>query len=153
MNTIISTKPYACEYSKFETNYETHSRTRVWQCTINGGSGVMLGKGHIFTPDGVATEIDDEGLEILMSLPEFRADIKAGFIKVIKDVAAKKVDADEEANKDMNLEHMAKPMTEKDFKESGAKIDSSDGSIDITGDSESTESVAKKAIRRRGKRS
>lgn len=153
MNTIISTKPYACSYSKFEEDIKSHSRIRIWQVTINGGSGIMQGKGHLYTPDGVATEIDDKGLEILMTLPEFIEDVKNGHMKVIRRMSARKVDADEEALKDMNLEHMAKPLTEKNLKDSGATIDSDDGSIDVTPSKDAVESVAKKAVRRRGKRS
>ena len=152
MNTIISTKPYSCTYSKNDIDINSHIMRTTWSCRINGGAGVAHGKGQLFTPNGVATEIDDEGLSILMTIPAFLNDIKKGYMTVIKGSKAKIVDADE-VSEGMNHEHMARPLTDKDFKDSGAKIDSSDGSIDITGDSESTESVVKKAIRRRGKRS
>ena len=151
MNTIISTKPYPCSYAKFDVNIESHTKRKVWEVRINGGSGVMQGKGHIYTPDGVATSIDDEGLNILMTIPQFKRDIERGYMKVIRGESAKRIDADEEANKDMNMEHGSKPLTDKDFLESGAKIDK-EGNIDVTGSDESNESVAKKVIRRRGKR-
>ena len=111
----------------------------------------MQGKGHIYTPDGVATSIDDEGLNILMTIPQFKRDIERGYMKVIRGESAKRIDADEEANKDMNMEHGSKPLTEKDFLESGAKIDK-EGNIDVTGDETSNESVTKKVVRRRNKR-
>ena len=151
MNTIISTKPYNCNYSKYNLDVKSHTKQKVWEVTICGGSGVMQGKRHIFTPDGVATEIDDEGLDILMTIPQFLIDVNRGYMKVIRDVSSKNVDADEEAKKDMNLEHGSKPLTEKDFLESGAKIDK-EGNIDVTGDETSNESVTKKVVRRRNKR-
>ena len=92
-----------------------------------------------------------EGLNILMTIPQFKRDIERGYMKVIRGESSKRIDADEEANKDMNMEHGSKPLTDKDFKESGAKIDK-EGNIDVTGSDESNESVAKKVIRRRGKR-
>ena len=68
MNTIISTKPYPCSYAKFDVNIKSHTKRKVWEVRINGGSGVMQGKGHIYTPDGVATSIDALAVGISLSV-------------------------------------------------------------------------------------
>lgn len=152
MNIVISTKPYPCMYSLYERDDKSHSVRTVWSCRINGGSGVAQGKSRIFTPNGVATEIDDEGLEMLMKIDVFQRDVKLGYMKVIKGHSSRTVDVEGIAD-DMSQEHGSKPLTDKDFKDSGATIDSEDGSIDVTPSKDAVESVAKKAVRRRGKRS
>lgn len=152
MNTIISTKPYPCMYTKYERDNKSHSVHAVWSCRINGGSGIAQGKTRIFTPNGVATEIDDEGLEMLLKNKVFQRDVKLGYMQVIKGKNSRTIDVDGIAD-EMNQEHGSKPLTDKNLKESGAVIDGEDGSIDVTPSKDSIESVAKKAVRRRGKRS
>lgn len=148
MNTIISTKPYACAYEKYEEDLVSHTKKAVWSIRIEGGAGVVQGKGHLYTPEGVATEVDDKGLEVLLTIPQFQQDVKLGIMKVIKGVKAKKVDADEQAGKDMNKHPDFRPITEEDLNAAGAKVDKSDGSVDITGEG-GEESVAKKIVRHR----
>ena len=130
MVTIISTQPVPVRYTLWETDVATHSKRRVWDCRIAGGSGVV-DRNTLLTPQGVATEISDDALEKLMSIPAFTDDIEKGFIKVLKKTKARTVDADEEALKDMNLAGSGKPLTDKDLVKAGAQINE-DGSIDIS---------------------
>lgn len=130
MVTIISTHPVSVRYNMWEIDESTHSKRRVWDCLIPGGSGVV-NKHTLKTPQGVATEIDEAALENLMKIPSFVADIDSGFIKVLKRTRARAVDADAEAEKDMNLDGSGKQITSEDLENAGAEINS-DGSIDVS---------------------
>lgn len=149
--TIVSTLPYNSMYCKNEVTNGVKRRT--WSIRIAGGSGVVQGKKHLWTPTGVSTEIDREGYEILKTIPQFQNDIKGGVLKVIESPASK-VDADEEAEKDMNTSAGPRPITENDLKDAGATIDSN-GDIDITGDDAQNgtgRTIAKKIANKKVKR-
>lgn len=148
MVTIISTHPVSVRYNKWEENAEMHTKTRVWDCTIPGGAGI-LDKKSLQVPDGVATEITDEALEKLMSIPDFVNDIAKGYIKVLKNRRKTSVDASEEAKKDMNTEGSGKQITDKDFEADGAVINE-DGSIDISDGGENV--VARKSAEFKARR-
>lgn len=130
MVTIISTHPVNVRYNLWSENAEMHSKERIWDCTIPGGSGVLDNR-SLRTPSGIATEITDDALEKLMQIPAFNKDIENGFIKVLKKTKARSVDADEEAEKDMNLSGSGRQLTDKDLEADGAEINE-DGSINVT---------------------
>ena len=130
MVTIISTHPVTKRYNLWHTDPSTHTQTRLWDCTIPGGAGVVNRK-SLVTPIGVATEISDDALEKLMQIEAFTSDIEGGFIKVLKRTKARSVDADEQALADMNTEGSGKPITQKDLEKAGAVVND-DGSIDIS---------------------
>lgn len=132
MVTIISTHPTSVRYNMWNEDPKTHSKYRVWDCTIKGGAGVAQNKGTLYTPTGVATEISEEALEKLNKIPCFVADVEAGLIKVLKNTKARTVDADEEALKDMDTETNGKQITDTELEADGAEINS-DGSIDVSG--------------------
>lgn len=143
MVTIISTHPVTVRYIKWERDDVAHSKRAVWDCTIKGGAGVALGKGELVVHDGVATEIDEKALEILETIPSFQDDVKNGYIKVLKGVRAKAVDADAEAEKDMNPDATGKQIKSSELEADGAEIND-DGSIDITHGGKNVE--ARKAV-------
>ncbi len=131
MVTIISTHPVTVRYNMWEENVELHTKRRIWDCLIKGGAGVVQGKGELYTPTGVATEVTDEAYEKLMQIQGFVDDIKAGFIKVIKNKKARAVDADEEAEKDMNTDGSGKQITASELEKDGAEI-TEDGNVNVT---------------------
>lgn len=131
MVTIISTHPTTVRYNMWEEDAAMHMKRRVWDCTIRGGSGVLRGKGELYTPTGVATEINEDALEKLMKIPAFTEDIENGFIKVIKNKKARAVDADGEAEKDMNTEGSGQQITESELVKDGATV-GDDGNINVT---------------------
>lgn len=130
MVTIISTHPVTTQYVKWQIDEVQHIQTPVWDYTIPGGSGVV-NKNTLAVPQGVATQISEEDLDRLMTLESFKKDIKDGFIKVLKGKRAASVDADEEAEKDMNTEGSGKQITSAELEKDGAVIND-DGSIDVT---------------------
>ena len=130
MVTIISTHSTSMNYILWESNTNEHSAHPVWDCTIPGGSGVV-NKHSLQVPNGVATEISDDALEKLMRIPAFVKDINDGYIKVLKNTKARTVDAEEEAEKDMNTEGSGRQITSSELEKDGAIINS-DGSIDVT---------------------
>lgn len=130
MVTIISTHPVTVRYNLWKENAVMHSKERVFDCTIPGGSGV-IDRRTLQTPIGVATEITDDALENLMKIDAFKKDIENGFIKVLKHTKKRSIDADEEAEKDMNTGGSGKQITAEDFEADGAVINS-DGSINVS---------------------
>lgn len=130
MVTIISTHPVTMNYILWKEDASIHSKEAVWDCTIPGGAGVMNPK-SLQTPQGVATEISDEALENLMKIDSFVKDIKKGSIKVLKNRRSRSVDADEEAEKDMNTHTTGRQMTSEDLEADGAVINE-DGSINVS---------------------
>lgn len=130
MNTIISTHPIPTMYCKWVIDEKTHQQECVWDFTVPGGAGVT-DKRTLLVPDGVATSVDDKILETLMTIPSFVKDMDNGYIKVINGKAAKNVDANEEALKDMNTNASGKQITDEELVEDGAVLND-DGSIDVT---------------------
>lgn len=130
MVTIISTLPTKVRYNLWKEDSQMHSKVRLWDCIINGGSGV-IDRRTLITPQGVATEVTDEAYEKLLMIPDFVNDVKKGFLKVLKGVKARAVDADEEAEKDMNLDSAGKQITSEDLEADGAVIND-DGSVDVS---------------------
>lgn len=131
MVTIISTHPVTVRYIKWERNDQMHSKRAVWDCTIKGGAGVALGKGELVVHDGIATEVNDEALKMLRTIPSFVEDEALGFIKVLENTKARSVDADEEALKDMNTDASGKQITSSELEADGAVIND-DGSVDVS---------------------
>lgn len=131
MVTIISTHPTNVRYNLWQENAEMHTKERIWDCTIKGGAGVVHGKGELYTPTGVATEINEAALEKLMRIPAFLEDIEEGYIKVLEKTKARSVDADEQAEKDMKTDASGQQLTTKELEADGAEIND-DGSIDVT---------------------
>lgn len=130
MVTIISTIPVSKRYILWKEDTKQHTKIALWDCTIPGGAGV-IDKRSLQTPEGVATEIDDSALDKLMQIGSFVGDMKNGFIKVLKGVKARTVDADEEALKDMNTDGTGRQITSEDLEKDGAVIND-DGSVDVS---------------------
>lgn len=130
MVTIISTIPVSKRYILWKEDEKQHTKIALWDCTIPGGAGV-IDKHSLQTPEGVATEIDDFALDKLMQIGSFVGDMKNGFIKVLKGVKARTVDADEEALKDMNTDGTGRQITSEDLEKDGAVIND-DGSVDVS---------------------
>ena len=152
MVTIISTHPVSVRYNLWSENASMHSKERVWDCTIPGGSGVM-DRRTLQTPIGVATEISEDALEKLMQIEAFKSDIDKGLIKVLKHTRKRSVDADEEALKDMKTDGSGKQITAEDFEADGAVINE-DGSINVTkGGKNATPHFAEKGSGKKGRKS
>jgi hypothetical protein len=130
MATVISTSAVTKTYILWKRDDEQHIKIKLWDCTIPGGAGVV-NKHSLRTPEGVATEIDDSAIEKLMQIPAFVNDVKNGFMKVLKGVKARTVDADEEALKDMNTDGTGRQITSEDLEKDGAVIND-DGSVDVS---------------------
>lgn len=130
MNTLISTHPIDIAYCIWQRDDKQHTKTCVWDFTLPGGAGIANPK-TLLTPDGVATEVSDETLEKLMTIGSFKADVDAGYVKVLKGQKARSVDANEEAAKDMNTEGSGKQITDAELIKDGAVMND-DGSIDVT---------------------
>ena len=145
MVTIISTHTIPVCYIKWVK--ANGNKMRLWDYTIKGGSGVV-DKNTLLTPVGVATSISEADLDKLMTLDSFRADIKRGFIKVLKNTNARTVDADEEAEKDMNTEGSGRQITSEDLEKDGAIIND-DGSVDVSNGGKNA--VARKNAEKREK--
>lgn len=77
---------------------------------IRGGSGIP--DRHLWTPDGVRTEVTDAQLAELHSDSLFQIHMKAGFLKVDD----KKRDASKAAS-DMNQADESKPLTPDDYQD------------------------------------
>ena len=150
MVTIISTHSVSKNYILWETNTQEHSAIPVWDCTIPGGAGVF-NRHSLHTPEGVATEISDEALEKLKMIPAFVNDVNDGYIKILKGKKARTVDADAEAEKDMNTEGSGRQLTAEELEKDGAVVNS-DGSIDVTKGGKNA-AVAHAAKGEKGKRS
>lgn len=133
MNTIISKRQTAFTYTKwFDEGYGTI--VPEFSITINGGAGVLNPK-TIVTPQGVATLVDDDTLEKLMTVPKFISDRERGLILVIEGKKVKDSDAVDEiaTSKKMidTADIQARPLTPEDLENDGAVVND-DGSVNIT---------------------
>lgn len=75
---------------------------------IKGGHG--LADKHVFTPSGVATQVNDEDMEFLLANDSFQKAVKDGFISYDK----RKVEPEKKA-KNMAEKDGSAPLTPKDF--------------------------------------
>lgn len=82
---------------------------------IKGGHGLMDNR-TLITPLGVVTEVSNEELEILNSIPDFQDHVKAGFL-IVQD----KNSDPEKVAADMQHRDESAQLTESDFKANGRK--------------------------------
>lgn len=143
MNTIISRSPVSVKYIKWHISPSGGSIPE-YSFTINGGAGVTGGTGFasgipdkkvsLFTPEGVATLVDDDTLDKLMAIPNFRYDIKMGVIRVIKGKSItdqEKIDNEAEKKMADKDDIPGRQMTKGDMEDVGAK-EQDDGSWDVS---------------------
>ncbi len=115
--------PYICSKLTCDNSYTTWNQAKGGandlpkkdrQILINGGAGVA--NKNIITPDGVVTEVSEEQLKLLESVPNFKRHVAGGFLKVLtkNPTNVKSVAADLEKDK-------ATPITPKDLEKQGKK--------------------------------
>lgn len=165
MNTVISRRPTPFVYTKWVVDQKAGSCVPEYSITINGGAGVTGGSAAamgiadknipLFTPEGVATIVDDKRLELLMGVPKFRSDIERGLIRVIKGKSITDQDKlDNEAEKRMadKDDIVGRQLTKDDLEDAGA-IEQKDGSWDVSdADTRDASEIRKTSSRRRKRR-
>lgn len=148
MNTIISKRTTPFVYTAYISDPKRNVCEVKYSIVINGGAGVAGGsellsglpmsQRSLFTPEGVATLVDDDTLEKLYAIPKFRSDIKRGLIIVRKREKITSQDKiDNIAEKEMlEGDHIpTRPISQKDFEAAGAKVvedDEGNKSLNIT---------------------
>ena len=144
MNTIISKRPSPFIYTKWSEHSVNGAFVEEYSILVNGGAGVMGGADflsgkkqdnfNLFTPEGVATLVDDDTLEKLMGVNQFVKDIERGLIKVINGKSIKdqeKIDSIATKGDMMDSNDIGcRQLTEQDFKDAGA-IKQRDGSWNV----------------------
>lgn len=146
MNTIISKRPTAFVYTKWHHDSSGSTiQTPEYSIIIYGGAGVQggadFGKGKheknyaMFTPEGVATIVDDKTLKKLYDIPKFKKDIDRGLIKVIQNKSIKdqeRIDEIADGNEMIrNSDIGGRPITKEEMEKAGA-IENDDGSWDVS---------------------
>jgi hypothetical protein len=143
MNTIISKRTTPFVYTKYYTDSDRGICKPIYSILVNGGAGVVGGaeilsgksmnERSIFTPEGVATIVDDDTLAKLMDVPKFQKDIKRGLILVLKKKSVTSQDKIDELSKKELLEgdHIkTRPITMEDLENAGARKVSDDDDED-----------------------
>lgn len=113
MPTIYSTLTEPQQYTKYESSGDTHRV--VASVRIEGGHGKANHK-SLITPLGVATEVTDEQLAILMENSSFLKHKDRGYITI----TGKREDSEKVAA-DMTSSDGSAQLTEADFEDDGEK--------------------------------
>ena len=118
MHYVYSTATCPIAYIKYKPPLESEKSDRrgagaghnqiLKKVTINGGHGVNTK--HLFTPQGVVTQISEEDMDFLLENEAFQRHVKAGYMSYDK----KKVDPAKKAV-NMSAKDGAAPLTPKDF--------------------------------------
>lgn len=111
--------------------------TRGISVTIRGGAGIVRKTGLI-TPFGVATDVTEEQLTFLLTLPDFNNFIQRGWLKIQKS-SGWKTDADVVAA-DMQQRDGSAPLVPNDYVDGKAPIV---GAVGGTDNSEGTPPTTK----------
>jgi hypothetical protein len=108
---VYSTATNATTYALYHENPEYKGLNRIKKSvTIAGGSNVAA-KRTLYTPVGVGTEVTQDDLDFLLTVPAFQRHIERGFVKVSKDTR----DNAEVAAADMNNRDGSAPLVPGDF--------------------------------------
>jgi len=111
MNYVYSTATSPIAFVKYKEPSEGSSLGHnqiLKRVVIKGGHG--LADKHVFTPCGVATQVNDEDMEFLLGNDSFQKAIKDGFMTYDK----RKVEPEKKA-KNMAEKDKSAPLTPKDF--------------------------------------
>lgn len=139
MNTIISKRTTPFVYTAWYTDPKKNICQAKYSIVVNGGagskggaelmSGLPMAQRSLFTPEGVATLVNDDTLEKLMEIPKFKSDIKRGLIIVRKGEKIQSQDKiDNIAEKEMlEGDHIpTRPISEDDIRSANAKVTEDD---------------------------
>jgi hypothetical protein len=108
---VYSTATNATTYATYHENPGSVGLNRIKRSvTIAGGSNVAA-KRTLYTPIGVGTEVSQDDLDFLLTVPAFQRHIARGFVKVSKDTR----DNAEVAAADMNSRDGSAPLVPGDF--------------------------------------
>jgi hypothetical protein len=165
MNTVISRRPTPFTYTKWLVDHSKGTCIPQYSITINGGAGVSGGSAFargvkessipMFTPEGVATIVDDKTLDKLIDVPKFKKDIERGLIRVIKGKSItdqEKLDNEAEKHMADKDDIQGRQLTADDFKDAGA-IENKDGSWNVEdADTRPASEIRKTMSRRRRRR-
>lgn len=163
MNTVISRRPTPFTYTKW-TKGGNGDFVPLYNIFINGGAGIVGGSAFargvkdsqvpMFTPEGVATLVDDKTLDKLMDVPKFKKDIERGLIRVIKGRSItdqEKLDNEAEKHMADKDDIRGRQLTADDFKDAGA-IENKDGSWNVEDADTRPASEIRKTMSRRRRR-
>lgn len=106
-STLSSDQTY-CQYQK---KLDPKKIPQILERIFINGKANVVNKNTFITPKGVVTEITDEQLKILETIPAFKNHKEAGFIKV----DTSQTDPEKVAKADMTAKDKSAQLVESDF--------------------------------------
>jgi IS5 family transposase len=134
-STLTAGQTY-CTYKKINIPGEQRPRSGIIEKRINIKGGHKIHARHdgkdtqAYTPQGVVTEVTEEELEILRTIPQFVEHEKNGFIIAI---AGNKVKDKEKIAADMKSSDGSSPKTPKDYSDPSNKDNASKPTVHSVG--------------------